>query len=83
MGSKIYDLTINVETVESKIARILGETQRKYKKFIDIGSYPFFRLGKIGVSIVLRSSNKNNLQSCHKYIIKILKKKGIEIFKGD
>jgi len=42
----------------------------------------FFRLGKIGVSIVLRSSKKNNLQSCHKDIVKFLKNKKIKIFKG-
>ncbi len=56
--------------------------QKKYRKIVDIGSYPFFRLGKIGVSIVIRSSNKTRLQSCHKTIVKFLKKKKLKIFKG-
>ena len=37
---------------------------------------------EIGVSIVIRSSKKNSLQSCHKHIIKMLKKKKLKIFKG-
>ena len=82
-GSKTYSYTISVETVESHIAILLTKVQNKYKKFVDIGSYPFFRLGKIGVSIVIRSTRKKILQSCHKYIIKMLKKKKYKIFKGN
>ena len=51
-GLKVHSKTINLFTVESNIARKLGQIQKKYKKFVDIGSYPFFRLGKIGVAIV-------------------------------
>ena len=81
-GKKIFSLSINCQTVESAIARELGSIQKKYKNIVEIGSYPFFRLGKIGVSIVLRSSKKKGLQSCHKNIIKMIKKKRILIVKG-
>ena len=81
-GAKIFSASINCETVESKIANELGKIQKKYKKFVEIGSYPFFRLGKIGVSVVIRSPKKNNLQSCHKDIIKIIINKKIKIVKG-
>ena len=81
-GAKIFSSSINCETVESKIARELGKIQKKYKKFVEIGSYPFFRLGKIGVSVVIRSSKKSNLQSCHKDIIRIVKNKRIKIVRG-
>ena len=81
-GKKIFSLSINCQTVESTIARELGSIQKKYKNIVEIGSYPFFRLGKIGVSIVLRSSKKKGLQSCHKNIIKMIKKKRILIVKG-
>ena len=64
------------------ILKSMVDNLKKYKKFVDIGSYPFFRLGKIGVSIVIRSSNKTRLQSCHKTIVKFLKKKKLKIFKG-
>ena len=81
-GAKIFSDSINCQTVESKIANELTRIQNKYKKLVEIGSYPFFRLGKIGVSIVIRSSKKNNLQYCHKDIIKIIKNKKIKIIKG-
>ena len=81
-GAIIFSSSISCQTVESKIARELGKIQKKYKKSVEIGSYPFFRLGKIGVSIVIRSSKKKNLQSCHKDIIKIIKNKKIKNLKG-
>ncbi len=79
-GSKTYSLTINMIAVESKIAKELSVIQKKYKKFVDIGSYPFFRLGKVGVAVVTRSVKKKLLQSCHKEIIKMVRKKKIKIF---
>ena len=82
-GLKIYSRTLNLYTVESNISQKLSLVQKKIKKSVDIGSYPFFRLGKIGVSIVIRSSNKNRLQSCHKNIIKMIKNKKIKTFKGN
>ena len=81
-GLKTHSLTITVETIESNIAKGLELLQKKHKKFVEIGSYPFFRLGKIGISIVIRSSNKISLQSCHKAIIKMLRNKKIKIFRG-
>ena len=55
--------------------------QKKYKKFVDIGSYPFFRLGKIGVSIVTRSTSKIKLQSVNQDLIKLIRSKKIKILK--
>ena len=48
-GLKIHSKTINLFTVESNISKQLNLV-KKYKKFVEIGSYPFFRLGKIGVT---------------------------------
>ena len=61
-GSKVHSKTINLFTVESNISKQLMIIQKKYKKFVDIGSYPFFRLGKIGVSVVSRSTSKTKLK---------------------
>tara|TARA_B100000029_G_C17555492_1_gene951565 strand:- start:1352 stop:2107 length:756 start_codon:yes stop_codon:yes gene_type:complete len=80
-GKKILSKTISVQTVESEIAKSLSNIQRKFKK-IDIGSYPFFRLGKIGVSIVIRSSDKKKIDVCHKEIVSFLKMKKINIIGG-
>ena len=80
-GSKVHSKTINLFTVESNISKQLGLIQNKYKKFVDIGSYPFFRLGKIGVSIVSRSTSKTKLKNVQKELIKAVNLKGIKILK--
>ena len=76
-GAKIFSDSINLVTVESNISKGLAKIQKKYKREIDIGSYPFFRLGRVGVSIVLRSQNKHKINLCKKEILKniVLKKK--------
>ena len=81
-GSIILSKSINLHTVESNISLELEDIQKKYLKKIDIGSYPFFRMGKIGVSIVLRSSDKLQINSCKKDIEKMVKGKNIKIFKS-
>ena len=80
-GSKIHSKTINLYTVESNISKQLGLIQKKYKKFVDIGSYPFFRLGKIGVSIVTRSSSLIKLRSVNKELLSLVKLKKIKFLK--
>ena len=77
-GKIIFSKTIKVQTVESEIAKSLEKVQLKFKK-VDIGSYPFFRLGKIGVSIVIRSSDKKKIDVCYKEIVSFLKKKKINM----
>ena len=77
-GSKVFSDSINLITVESNISKKLKKVKKKFKKDIDIGSYPFFRLGRVGVSIVLRSQNKHKISLCKKEILKnIVKKKKI------
>jgi len=79
-GPTTISESINLLTVESHIYLDLGNLQKEYLKKVDIGSYPFFRLGKVGVSIVLRSSNKMYLKSCLKKLKKIIKNKKIKLF---
>ena len=78
-GLKVHSNTLNLFTVESNISKQLGKIQKKYKKFVDIGSYPFFRLGKIGVSVVSRSTSKNKLKNVNKDLLKVIKLKKIKI----
>jgi len=81
-GKKILSKTISVITVESEIAKPLEDIQNKFKN-IEIGSYPFFRKGKIGVSIVMRSTEKNLIGVCAKQIVNLVKKKKIKIINRD
>ena len=77
-GDKILSQTITIQTVESEIAQSLEDVQNQFKN-VEIGSYPFFRLGKIGVSVVIRSTKKNEIDECYKQIVSFVKKKKIEI----
>ena len=81
-GDPILSHTINLKTVESEIAKPLSDVQEKNKD-VDIGSYPFFRAGKLGVAIVLRSSDKNKIENCKLEIFKFVKKKNVEIIEKD
>ena len=80
-GLKIHSKTLNLYTVESNISKQLGLIQKKYKNSVDIGSYPFFRLGKIGVAIVTRSNSISKLKSVSKDLIKLVKLKKIKVLK--
>ena len=80
-GLKIHSKTINLFTVESNISKQLSLIQKKYKKFVYIGSYPFFRLGKIGVAIVTRSTSLKKLKNVNTDLMKIIKMKKIEVLK--
>ena len=80
-GLKVHSKTVNLFTVESNISKNLAIIQNKYKNFVDIGSYPFFRLGKIGVSVVCRSTSKKKLINVKKDLMKIIKDKKIKVLK--
>ena len=77
-GDPILNKTINLRTVESEIAKSITEIQ-KNNIDVEIGSYPFFRAGKLGVSIVVRSPNKEKIDVCEAEILQFVKSKGIEI----
>jgi len=76
-GKKILNKTITLRGVESEIAEPLEKVQNKYQD-VEIGSYPFFKQGKIGVSIVIRSTEQNLIFDCYKDIKDFIKKKKIE-----
>ena len=75
-GKKILSKTVSLMTVESTIAASLEVVQNKFKD-VEIGSYPFFKQGKIGVSIVIRSTDKDLILNCYKDIKNFTKKKKI------
>ena len=77
-GDPILNKTISLRTVESEIAKSITEIQNNNDD-VEIGSYPFFRAGKLGVSIVIRSPNKEKIDMCEAEILELVKSKGIEI----
>ena len=81
-GDPVLSKTINLRTYESEIAESLTNVQNNNKD-VEIGSYPFFRQGKLGVSIVLRSVNQNKINICSSQILDFISKKNIEIAELD
>ena len=79
-GEPVLSKTLNLRTVESEIAKSLSDVQ-DHNKEVEIGSYPFFRAGKLGVSIVLRSTDQSKIDQCNDQILKFVKIKDIEILK--
>ena len=77
-GEPILSHTISLRTVESEIANSLTKVQNQNKD-VEIGSYPFFHAGKLGVSIVIRSEDQSKIENCNSQILKFVKDKKIEI----
>jgi len=77
-GKPILSKTMNLKTVESEIAKDLKTVQDENQE-VEIGSYPFFRAGKLGVSVVIRSEEKSKIDHCYKKILDFVNKKKIEL----
>ena len=77
-GAPILSHTINLRTVESEIAKSLTQVQNNNQD-VEIGSYPFFRAGKLGVSIVVRSTDKDKIDTCNNEILKFVEEQKIQI----
>ena len=77
-GEPILSHTISLKTVESEIASSLTKVQDQNKN-VEIGSYPFFHAGKLGVSIVIRSESQSKIDICNSQILEFVNKKKIEV----
>ena len=77
-GKPILSNTISLRTVESEIAKPLSNVQDRYSD-IEIGSYPFFQAGKLGVSIIIRSEEQPRIDKCREEILEFVIEKKIEV----
>ena len=77
-GKPILSHTISLRTVESEIANPLTKVQNNNKD-VEIGSYPFFQAGKLGVSIVIRSEDQSKIDKCAFQILEFVNEKKIEV----
>jgi len=77
-GDPILSHTISLKTVESEIANSLTNVQENNAD-VEIGSYPFFQAGKLGVSIVIRSEDQLKIDKCISEILEFINKKKIEL----
>ena len=60
-GAPILTASIATNIGESMLAKDLGKLQEQYSE-IGIGSYPYFKRGKLGVNLVMRSTDATLLK---------------------
>jgi molybdenum cofactor synthesis domain-containing protein len=59
-GTKMLSRSVSCHLAEGTLAKDLGELQARYPD-LEIGSYPYFRRGDFGVTLVLRGTEKARL----------------------
>jgi molybdopterin-biosynthesis enzyme MoeA-like protein len=62
-GAPLLSETIGCWVAESEIAHLLREVEGAHAN-CQIGSYPFFREGRVGANFVIRSTDADDLRSC-------------------
>ena len=59
-GEKVLSRSISCHLGEGTLAHDLGDLQQRYPD-VEIGSYPYFRRGDFGVTLVLRGTDRERL----------------------
>ncbi|HEY5711086.1 MAG TPA: molybdopterin-binding protein [Allosphingosinicella sp.] len=77
-GAPLRSATIGCWAPESEVADLLGETERAHE-CCQIGSYPFFREGRVGANFVIRSTDEGALEACRSDLTRRLEAEGREI----
>jgi molybdenum cofactor synthesis domain-containing protein len=62
-GLPLLSVTVGCWVAESEIADLLRETEKSHEG-CQIGSYPFFREGRVGANFVIRSTSADQLAAC-------------------
>ena len=82
-GLPVLTDSITTNLTEGTLAEGLGWVQDRYED-VSIGSYPYFKKGKLGVNIVLRSTNRKQLGSVSNEIKDLIKdQNGLILGKSD
>lgn len=76
-GDPVLSRTIAAFTTESGIAQPLADVQQRHFR-TEIGSYPFVRSGRFGVSLVVRSTDHAALEAAAEAVALMLREQGIE-----
>ena len=70
-----YQTIITCELTEGIIGKKLGEIQQQYLE-VNIGSYPFYQLSHVGVSLVIRGQNKPLIGQATAAVLKMIESFG-------
>ena len=80
-GLPLLSQTVGSWAAESEVADLLRETERAHEGCV-IGSYPFFRDGRVGANFVVRSVEAAQLEACAEALVTGLRALGREAFAG-
>jgi len=76
-GPPILSRTVRCRTPEGVMAGALGAIQQQHPE-VEIGSYPFFRRGNVGVSLVIRGIDAGALEAVVGELVEMLRGLGDE-----
>jgi molybdenum cofactor synthesis domain-containing protein len=76
-GRPLISRTIGCWVPESEVASLLAEVERAHDG-CQIGSYPFFREGRVGANFVIRSTDEAALDACETDLAGRLGERGLE-----
>jgi molybdenum cofactor synthesis domain-containing protein len=74
-GAPLLSVTVGCWVAESEISDLLAATEKAHTN-CQIGSYPFFRDGKVGSNFVIRSTEQETLDVCAANLIAALRDVG-------
>jgi molybdopterin-biosynthesis enzyme MoeA-like protein len=77
-GKPVLSATIGCWAPESEVADVLRETEGAHPG-CQIGSYPFFREGRVGANFVMRSTEQIRLDDCRADLVARLEAAGREV----
>lgn len=80
-GAPLLSHQIGCWVAESEIAGLLGDTEKAHEG-CQIGSYPFFREGRVGANFVIRSTDAHLMNHCTQALKAGLAEKGYEYIDG-
>ncbi|MXP13186.1 competence/damage-inducible protein A [Altererythrobacter confluentis] len=80
-GAPLLTETIGSWVAESEVADLLREAEKAHDG-CQIGSYPFFREGKVGANFVIRSTSADALASCTDTLCEGLGERGWDFTPG-
>lgn len=74
-GEKVLSRSVSCQLSEGALARDLGEFQARYPD-LEIGSYPYFRRGDFGVTLVLRGTDNARLADAMDQVKSLIRRLG-------
>jgi molybdenum cofactor synthesis domain-containing protein len=81
-GAPVLSVTVSTYLGEGTIAKPLGALQAEFED-LDLGSYPFFRAGRFGTSLVVRGTDRARLETVAERLRTVIRSLGDEPVEGE